>query len=213
MYSEHNLFIREFLRNPLCTASLIPSSRGVARNMAAALPQKGDPVVVELGPGTGAFTAEIQRRLRGRGRHLAVELNDRFAVLLRDRFPAVDVVVGDAVHARRLLDERGLNRADAVISGLPYALFSQPLQHRLMGAVRDCLAPDGTFAAFAYVHAAWSPPARRFHRLLEAVFEEVTVGRTVWANLPPAFVYTARRIRSQPHVGVPDVSAQEFLTE
>jgi phospholipid N-methyltransferase len=172
--------------------------------MAAALPEEGDPVVVELGPGTGAFTTEIQRRLRGRGRHLAVELNDRFAARLRALFPSVDVAVSDAVHVRRLLDERGLDYADAIISGLPYALFSQTLQHRLVGAVRDCLAPDGTFAAFAYVHAAWSPPARRFCRLLEAVFGEVTVGKIVWANLPPAFVYTARHIRSRPHASIPD---------
>ncbi|MFI7702172.1 class I SAM-dependent methyltransferase [Nonomuraea sp. NPDC049480] len=211
MDTGHNLFIREFLRNPLRTASVIPSSRRVARHMAAALPEEGDPVVVELGPGTGAFTTEIQRRLHGRGRHLAVELNDRFAALLRDRFPAVDVVVSDALHVRRLLDQQGWERADAIISGLPHALFSQTLQHRLMSAVRDCLAPDGTFAAFAYVHAAWSPPARRFCRLLEAVFGEVAVGKIVWANLPPAYVYTARHIKSRPHAGVAGASRRGAL--
>ncbi|GAA3608842.1 methyltransferase domain-containing protein [Nonomuraea rosea] len=204
---ERNLFIREFLRNPLRTASIIPSSRSVARCMAATLPIEGDPVVVELGPGTGAFTTEIQRRLGGRGRHLAMELNDKFAALLRDRFPAVDVVVGDAAHVRRLLGERGLDRADAIVSGLPYALFSQPLQHLLMGAVRDCLAPDGIFVAFAYVHAAWSPPARRFSRLLESLFGEVAVGKIVWANLPPAFVYTARHVKSPQHANARDRGA------
>jgi phospholipid N-methyltransferase len=175
--------------------------------MADALPDKSDPVVVELGPGTGAFTTEIQRRLGGRGRHLAVELNDRFAALLRDRFPAVDVVVSDAAHLRQVLDEHGLNRADAIVSGLPYALLSETVQHRLMNAVCDCLAPDGKFAAFAYIHAAWSPPARRFRRRLEAVFGEVTVGKVVWANLPPAFVFTARHVKSQPHASIPDASA------
>ncbi|MFI9561171.1 class I SAM-dependent methyltransferase [Nonomuraea endophytica] len=195
MRDEHRLFISEFLRNPLRTASVIPSSAKVAERMAAALPGEGDPVVVELGPGTGAFTTAIQNRLSGRGLHLAVELNDRFAALLRKRFPAVDVTVADAVHVRRLLDERELKCADAVISGLPYALFSQDLQHRLMGAVRDSLAPDGTFVAYAYVHACWAPPARRFGQVLKAMFGEVAVSGVVWANLPPAFVYTATRLR------------------
>lgn len=207
MNGEKHLFLREFLRNPLRTASIIPSSPEVARQMAAALPATGDPMVVELGPGTGAFTTAIQRRLDGRGHHLAVELNDRFAALLRGRFSSVDVAVSDAVHMRRLLDERGVDCADAVISGLPHALFSQDLQHRLMGAVQACLSPDGMFVAFAYVHAAWSLPARRFRRLLETVFKEVAVGEVVWANLPPAFVYTARHIRSQSYPGIADGSA------
>jgi phosphatidylethanolamine/phosphatidyl-N-methylethanolamine N-methyltransferase len=198
MYAAPTLFVREFLRHPVRTASVIPSSRAVARRMAAAVPEVSEPVVVELGPGTGAFTAEIQRRLSGRGRHLAVEMNDRFAALLRDRFPAMDVVVDDAARVRQILDERGLDRADSIVSGLPYALFSQTIQHRLMGAVCDSLAPDGTFAAFAYIHAAWSPPARRFHRLLRTAFGEVVVSEVVWSNLPPAFVYTARSIGPGP---------------
>ncbi|MEV4807831.1 rRNA adenine N-6-methyltransferase family protein [Nonomuraea sp. NPDC049421] len=209
MNDEHWFFIREFLRNPLRTASIIPSSPKVARQMAAALPAEGEPVVVELGPGTGAFTTAIQRRLGGRGHHLAVELNDRFAALLRARFPSVDVAVSDAVHVRKLLDDRGVTCADAVISGLPHALFSQSLQHRLMGAVQDSLAPDGMFVAYAYVHAAWSPPARRFGRLLKTVFKEVAVGKVVWANLPPAFVYTARHVRTPPRPGIADANVSK----
>src|SRR5688572_24736096 len=50
-------FIREYLRHPLRTAAILPSSSSVAREMAA-VPAHGDPVVVELGPGTGAFTGE-----------------------------------------------------------------------------------------------------------------------------------------------------------
>ena len=55
--SEHALFVREFVRSPLRTASIVPSSSRLAEQMVAALPAEGDPVVVELGPGTGAFTA------------------------------------------------------------------------------------------------------------------------------------------------------------
>lgn len=192
LYAEHTFFIREFLRNPRRTASLIPSTPSVARYIAEALPDNGHPVIVELGPGTGAFTTEIQRRFDGRVRHVAIELNDRFAGLLRDRFPAIDVVVGDATQVRGLLHERGVDRADAVVSGLPHALFPQDVQRRLMRAAYDCLEPDGMFTAFAYVHAAWAPPARRFSRLLHTSFREITVGRVIWRNLPPAFVYTAR---------------------
>nr|WP_042178290.1 methyltransferase domain-containing protein [Kibdelosporangium sp. MJ126-NF4]CEL13093.1 ribosomal RNA adenine dimethylase domain protein [Kibdelosporangium sp. MJ126-NF4]CTQ98780.1 ribosomal RNA adenine dimethylase domain protein [Kibdelosporangium sp. MJ126-NF4] len=195
MRSEKTLFLREFLKNPRRTAAVLPSGQRVARNMAMAVPGTGDPVVVELGPGTGAFTAEIQRRLGRRGRHLAVELNDRFAALLRARFPAVDVLVDDALNLRELLNQRGLDRVDVIVSGLPNALFTQAEQRRLLDVARDCLAPDGNFAAFAYVHLAWTPPTRRFSRLIDETFGDVTVGKIVWAGFPPAFVYIAGRIR------------------
>ena len=75
MAKESALFLRQFLRSPITTGAIAPSSRYLAAAVTAPIPERGDPVVVELGPGTGSFTAEIQRRLGGRGRHIAVEIN------------------------------------------------------------------------------------------------------------------------------------------
>jgi phospholipid N-methyltransferase len=159
------------------------------------VPERGEPTVVELGPGTGPFTAEIQRRLEGRGHHLAVELNQPMAALLAERFPAVDVVNGDAAKLGGLLGERGLGRADVVISGLPWAAFPDALQRELMAAVTAAMSPAGAFTTFSYIHAFPLSSARRFRVLLAERFEEVVPGRTVWRNAPPAFVFHARRPR------------------
>lgn len=152
-------------------------------------------MVVELGPGTGPFTAEIQRRLDGRGHHLAVELNAPLAGLLAQRFPKVDVVRADAARLPSLLRERGLPHADVVVSGLPWAAFPQDLQEHLMSALTSVLAPGGAFTTFSYIHAIPLTAARRFRSLLADRFEEVVPGRTVWRNAPPAFVFNARRPR------------------
>lgn len=198
MNADRLLFVREFARNPARTASLIPSSASVAREIAGRIPPIGDPVVVELGPGTGAFTAAIQERLDGRGQHVGVDLNPRFAAALTRRFPAVDVAVADAEDLPGLLKDRGLPRADVVVSGLPYALFPAAALRRQIEAVRAVLPEDGTFVAFAYVHAAWAPPARRFRRALRQTFRQVEVGRVIWSNLPPAVVCTARGVLPRP---------------
>ncbi|MEV0134060.1 methyltransferase domain-containing protein [Dactylosporangium sp. NPDC050688] len=208
MSGERAIFLREFLRHPLRTAAIMPSPPPVARNMAAAVPAHGDPVVVELGPGTGPFTLEIQRRLAGRGRHLAVELNERFAAQLRRRFPDVEVADGDAVQLRRILDERGLAHADVIVSGLPHGLFSHALQRRFVETFRSCLAPDGRLTAYAYLHAVWSPPARHFHRLVHTGFQEVMTGQVHWSYFPPAYVYTASH-PMRPHAG--ETTAVEAL--
>jgi phospholipid N-methyltransferase len=186
-------FLLEFIRNPLTVGAVAPSSDALARVAAAPVPRTGEPVVVELGPGTGAFTDAIQRRLAGRGRHIAVEINHRFADRLAARHPGVDVVVADAGQVRELLAERGLATADVIVSGLPWAAFAAGRQRDVLAAAAGVLAPDGAFTTFAYVHARWAAPARRLHWSLRSRFDEVVLGRTVWANLPPALVYHCRR--------------------
>nr|WP_240942565.1 methyltransferase domain-containing protein [Planosporangium thailandense] len=180
-------------RHPLTVGAIAPSSEFLATRIVAPVPLRGDPVVVELGPGTGVFTDRIQQRLAGRGRHIAIEVNRRFADRLVRRRPAVDVVIGDAAAIGGVLADRGCRTADVVVSGLPWALFPPARQQRTLDAIAAALAPAGVFSTFAYVHALWTPTARRLRRALCARFEEVVMERTVWANLPPATVYHCRR--------------------
>jgi phosphatidylethanolamine/phosphatidyl-N-methylethanolamine N-methyltransferase len=193
--SDYWLFVREFVRAPIRTGAIAPSSRRLAETVSAIVPEEGDPVVVELGPGTGAFTGEIQDRLGGRGRHVAVELNAELAELVGRRFPKVEVVSADAKDLQRILAERDLGRADAVISGLPWAAFPASLQRDILAAVTAGLAPTGSFTTFAYIHARPARPATRFRELLRTRFDDVVESGTIWGNLPPAFVYRARRPR------------------
>ncbi|WP_432990396.1 class I SAM-dependent methyltransferase [Dactylosporangium sp. CA-233914] len=186
-------FLLEFVRDPMTVAAIAPSGPGLARVATAAVPRTGSPVVVELGPGTGAFTGAVQRRLGGRGRHIAIEVNARFAQQLAARYPMVDVVHADAVCLAPVLAQRGLSHADVVVSGLPWAAFSDDQQHDALSAVLAALSPHGVFTTFAYVHARWAPPARRLLQSLQSRFDEVVITRTIWANLPPALVYCCRR--------------------
>lgn len=186
-------FLREFVRDPMSVGAVAPSGAALAEVATAAVPRAGSPVVVELGPGTGAFTRRIQERLPRAGRHIAVELNARFAGRLAVAHPAVDVVVADATDLRRVLAGRGLGRADVIVSGLPWAAFGEQAQGDILAEVVAVLPPDGVFTTFAYVHARWAPPAQRLLRSLRSRFDEVVVSRTVWANVPPALVYVCRR--------------------
>ncbi|NJC11425.1 phospholipid N-methyltransferase [Micromonospora profundi] len=186
-------FLREFLRDPFTVAAVAPSSQALANAVVAPVPLTGDPVVVELGPGTGAFTQAIQRRLAGRGHHVAIEINERFADLLAGRFPCVDLAIADARNLREILTVRGLDHADVIVSGLPWAAFTPGRQDDLLAAVTAVLAPHGAFTTFAYAHTRWMPPARRLRHSLGERFEEVVRGRTERANVPPAFVYSCRR--------------------
>ncbi|MGN9844095.1 class I SAM-dependent methyltransferase [Nonomuraea sp. H19] len=195
MSNDTALFLGQFLRAPAMIGALAPSSRRLASAVCAPIPERGEPTVVELGPGTGAFTTEIQQRLAGRGHHLAVEVNELMARLLAERFPTVDVAHADAARLGELLGERGLRQADVVVSGLPWAAFPEELQRELLEAVTEAMGLGAAFTTFSYIHAIPLSSARRFRGLLAERFEEVVAGRTVWRNTPPAFVFHARRPR------------------
>ena len=158
--------------------------------MVAPIPEQGEPVVVELGPGTGAFTEVIQARLDGRGRHLAVELNPRLADVLAKRFPDVEVIVADAERLPELLAERGVF-ADLVVSGLPWAAY----RGRLTEAVAAAMHPAGVFTQFTYTWTRWAGPSKRQLAGFRRCFEEVVLTRTIWGNVPPALVHVMRRPR------------------
>jgi phospholipid N-methyltransferase len=184
-------FAREFLRDPLNVASLIPSFAPLCRQAAAPLPETGDPVVLDLGAGTGQVTDVIQERLAGRGRHLAVEFNPRMAAILAERHPKVEVICDDArAVVDRLLAE-GV-RTDLTVSGLPWPLTS-PKDTTIFGPLARLTAPGGAVTQLAHAWIRPFPVAKQVQRNLEAHFEEVVVSRTVWANVPPAVVYLARR--------------------
>ncbi|WP_262379234.1 class I SAM-dependent methyltransferase [Nonomuraea sp. PA05] len=192
-------FVREFIRSPMRTAAVLPSSAGLAAQMVVGVPERGEPTVVELGAGTGAFTSAIQRRLNGRGRHVVVELNDRFAAEVARAHPAVEVVCDDAVRLPELLAGLGAGPVDVVVSGLPWVAYAG--RPPLIGSVARVLSPAGVYTQFAYTWTRWAAPARRLAGGLREAFEEVVTTATVWRNLPPAVVYVARRPRVPPEAG------------
>jgi phospholipid N-methyltransferase len=145
--------------------------------------------IVELGPGTGAFTEAVLECKPTEALFLALELNGDFVEDLRGRFPGVEVVHDSAENLPKHLQAHGRKKADLILCGLPWAGFPQELQDRLMRGILESLAPGGTFATFAYIHAAWFPAARRFRRFLKQNFAVVRQTPVVWRNVPPAFVY------------------------
>jgi phosphatidylethanolamine/phosphatidyl-N-methylethanolamine N-methyltransferase len=190
------VFLRCALGAPAATGAVLPSSRWLARNVTAVLGEYVAPNVVELGPGTGPMTRCIQQRLAGTGRHVAVELNPRFAYRLARRFPRVDVVCDTAAALPQLLSARGVKRVDVFVSSLPFSVIPDDVQRDIIDGVTDMLHPErGVFTTFNYAGAFSTSKARRFRTLLLEQFEELVVSRPVLRNLPPAYVLTARRAR------------------
>lgn len=194
---EAMVFVREFLLAPLRTASVVPSSRTLATRMVQPLRDRvGNeraPVVLELGPGTGAFTRVIGEVAPPGSRQVAVEVNPVLAEHLARRHPQVQVINGSVGDLAAIMADHGIGSVDLVVSGLPWQCFAGPAGPRLIGSIAEVLAPTGAYTQFTYTWTKFTPPARRQHRMLRDRFGHVHVSSTVLKNFPPAFVYTARQ--------------------
>lgn len=195
--AEHVQFLQAFIREPATVGALSPSSRALAKAMIRGCALQRADTVVEMGPGTGAFTGLIRDRIGTNTTFIALELDSDHARRLRGRFPEI-AVYNDS--AERMSDYLGLHRkekADYIICGLPWASLPGPVQARIMTAILNSLAPDGLFTTFAYLHARWLPKAQQFRRTLRQQFGRVEISPVIWANLPPAFVYRCSRPRTK----------------
>jgi len=190
---EYAKFFKVFLRAPALTSAIMPSSPWLAKRMVTGIGLDQAKVVVEIGPGTGAFTRAIQKQIPASAFFMAVEIDSHFAAHVRDEFSQVQVVNDSAERLPEHLQKFGHVSTDCILSGLPWAGFKDEEQRRLLGAMVRALRPGGFMTTYAFNHTAWLPAGRRFRRLLEASFSEVTKTRTEWRNFPPAFVYRCRK--------------------
>ncbi|KRD12282.1 class I SAM-dependent methyltransferase [Streptomyces sp. Root264] len=181
----------EFLRRPLMTGAVAASSRRLAYAMTEGIGLERARIVAELGPGTGVFTDAILARLAPDARLVAVELNPVLAARLSAtrHDPRLTVVQRTAAELAAAVGEP----VDAVVSGLPWTVMPQDRRGHILDAVTEVLAAGGRFTTFAYLHAAWTPPARHFTAELARRFDRLERSRPVWTNLPPAFVHRATR--------------------
>lgn len=187
-------FLREGLFATRTTGTITPSTPALAKTIATLADVRSARVVVEFGPGTGAITEVLLSELQPDSTFLAIEINPKFVEAMRRRFPSVRVIQDTAANVPRHLEELGIDGCDCIVSGLPWALFDEPLQDQILEAVIDVLRPGGRFVTFTYVFSPWTRRGRRFRRKLFDCFDgHVDLSRVVWTNAPPAFAYCARK--------------------
>jgi phospholipid N-methyltransferase len=180
-------FLWGFLRHPRAVGSVVPSSPFLARAVVSRVPH-GARVVAEFGPGTGPLTRPLLARLGPEAMVMALEIDPGFCDILRRTLPdtRLRVIEAPAQELPRLAGEAGhAGRVEAVVSGLPFANFPPALRADIVRAAYDALAPGGVFAGYGYAPFALPP-------LLREIFGNCERGY-VWRNIPPAFVFSARK--------------------
>jgi phosphatidylethanolamine/phosphatidyl-N-methylethanolamine N-methyltransferase len=184
------LFARSMLVDPRRVAALAPSGRVLALLISREIDNDSGPVL-ELGPGTGAFTrALLDKGVRPHNLTL-IEAGAEFVACLQQRFPDVRVVHMDAARLgpSRLFERESLG---AVVSGLPVLSMRRRSVLRLLAAAFAALRPGSALYQFTYGPVCPVPLP-----LLDRLGLRAERTGTTWRNVPPASVYRISRRAAQ----------------
>jgi phosphatidylethanolamine/phosphatidyl-N-methylethanolamine N-methyltransferase len=187
-WHDHRLFLSHFRKNPRTVGAIAPSSQRLARTMLDGLALESGTRVVELGPGTGAVTGEIARRLPAGACCLAIDSNPVFSAQVAARWPQIVSVCDRAERLRDIAAEHRLLPVDHIVSGLPFASLPVDSTRAIVEAIVATLRPGGTFTTFQYVHAFRFRSAAAVRQTLTRRMESAPTRRLVVGNLPPALV-------------------------
>lgn len=177
-------FILSWLNNPLKTGAVSPSGPELAAAMARAVDVTLPGDIVELGPGTGPVTEALLAHGVAPERLVLIEFNTSFCRLLRERFPGVRVIEGDAYDIRRTLAGHVTAPLAAVVSSLPLKTKPDWECTRLLNDAFALMHPEAPFVQFTYGPTSPIPYKGQPIR--------AKASRRIWKNLPPARVWTYR---------------------
>jgi phosphatidylethanolamine/phosphatidyl-N-methylethanolamine N-methyltransferase len=190
-------FAAEALADFLTVGAIAPSSPRLTKAMLEPLSLESARIAVELGPGSGVMTRAMLRLLPRDATLLAFEIKPRFIRYLKTTIsdPRLTVIDARAEALQTELRRRGYAQADAILSSLALGFLTERQINELLGAISVSLSPTGIFTQYHYVHGL-RLSERRLSKLhlwqtLRRYFRSVE-RKTVWANLPPAFVFACR---------------------
>jgi phospholipid N-methyltransferase len=175
------LFFKRFLQRPLQVASIIPSSKALVDRVASKMDFSRPRVIAEYGPGEGVHSREIARRMTPDSTLLLFELDPDFSSDLERQFahdPRVHVIHGDAARLSEELEQRGIDKCDYIVSGIPFSILEINKKRALLRQTYDAIKPGGAFIIYQVTNEL-RQHATHFQRATSEYFLQ---------NVPPMFI-------------------------
>ncbi len=178
-FKSNLAFLTQFLRNPKEIGAIVPSSDRLGRAMAAFVPEDEERFVVELGPGTGPITKALLQNGLTEKNLICLEQSERMVAHLKNRFPNLNIIQGDACELSNLLKDKA-GKVNAIVSSLPLKSIPSEIVTKIIDQIYTSLADDGVVIQFTYdLRPKKSPYVKKFTRLKH---------KLVLRNIPPARV-------------------------
>ncbi len=175
------VFFRGFLEEPRMVGSVIPSSRATIEAMLDPVDWDRCQLFVEYGPGVGTFCQTVLDRLPRDGELLVIDTNPLFIDYLKRTFrdSRFHAVLGSAENVEEIVRSIGHEKADYVLSGLPFSTLPDGVGASIAEATQRVLREGGAFLTYQFKGVARDLTARFFPRVTTDF---------VWLNIPPCIL-------------------------
>ena len=176
------VFFEGFLKNPVMVGSIVPSSRFTIDKVLSVVDWENTRLFVEYGPGVGTFCRPVLDRLRRDGMLIVIDLNPDFIDYLKrsitdSRFVAIH---GSAADVEEIVRAHGHEKADYVLSGLPFSTLPAGVGPAIASATYRVLRKGGAFLVYQFTPRAGDFMAQFFKRIDKGL---------EWINVPPCFLF------------------------
>ncbi|MCI2228791.1 methyltransferase [Polaribacter sp. MSW13] len=180
-------FLKESIKNLKTLGTITPSSRFLAGRMLKNIDFSKVDVLVELGPGNGAITKHILKKLPAKATLICFEINDNFYnQLLQINNSQLVVVKSSAEKIEEELKKLNFTKTDHIISSLPLTIIPDEISNQILKKSFQVLENNGNFIQFQYSLTYFKKLKEVFNQSISLEFEPL--------NIPPAFVYHCKKV-------------------
>ena len=184
-FDDELKFFKGWIDKPKAVGSIVPTSSITARKMASIVnPRSGLPVL-EVGPGTGVITRAILAQGVRPENLYAVEYSTDFVRHLRQLYPDINVIEGDAFNLDATLGDKRDLTFDSVVSGVPLLNFPVAQRIAYIESLLDRIPEGRPIVQLTYGPLSPIPPGRGDYTVEHFHF--------VIRNIPPTQLWIYRR--------------------
>ena len=181
-FGPWGMFVRGFVKHPVMVGSIVPSPPALIRHMLKPVDWQNTKLFVEYGPGVGTFCRPVLKRMAGDAKLIAIDTNKDFIDYLNreitdSRFIAVH---GSAADVEAIIASHGFEKADYILSGLPFSTLPAGVGPEIAAATHRALRSGGAFLVYQFRAKARDYLAGHFRRI-DKDFQ--------WWNVPPCFLF------------------------
>ena len=181
-------FLKQYVSKPRSVGAVLPSSKNLANKMIEDIKFENAKCIVEFGPGTGIFTEKLIGSRAKDTVLIIMETNEEFYNDLKNKYKNqknMYIINDSAEKIGDYLKAYNIDKADYIISGLPFASLPKNISKDILSNTNVFLKESGSFILFQYTMLKKD--------FIESFFNIVKVKKS-WINIPPAYVLICKSI-------------------
>jgi len=187
-------YLKTLIKDPL-VSSVTPTSIFGIKRLCDNINFREVKLIVEYGPGGGVITKYLLANMGPNAKLIAIENNKEFCTALKSSLKddRLILVHDSAENVQEILEDFYLqkkipsNKADHIISGIPFSMFPLQLKNKILNATKHSIKSNGSFIVYQFLISLsyGKKDIKRKIREYFNVFRSVVELR----NVPPLRIY------------------------